>query len=104
MQEEAGKIVTAVHDFPADVLALSLLAQDSSFAEVSLWRVNQTKCIRLCLILKRAIKNMNSAMHKEEFAWQYIFHIEYFRSAIIVMTRTYQNPLTDRILIFLFTD
>lgn len=43
---------------------------------------------------------MNWAVHKEEFAWQYIFDIEYFRSAVIAMRRTSQNPLADRIFNF----
>lgn len=54
----------------------------------------------LCPILKCAVNHMNSAVHKEEFVWHYIFHMEYFKLPIITMTRTYQNPLTGRILIF----
>lgn len=72
-QERCKMLVTATHNFSADVLALSL--SDSSFTEVSLQRIDQSKCIRLCLILKCAIKNTNSAVHKEEFARQNVFHI-----------------------------
>lgn len=35
-QERCNMLFTTAHDFPADVLALSLLAQDSSLTEVSL--------------------------------------------------------------------
>lgn len=72
-QERCKMLVTATHNFSADVLALSL--SDSSFTEVSLQRIDQSKCISLCLILKCAIKNTNSAVHNEEFTRQNVFHI-----------------------------
>lgn len=66
-QERCKMPVPAAYGLPADVVALSHLAQDSSFTEVSLYRVSQSKCIQLCPLSKCPVKHMNSAVHKEEF-------------------------------------
>ncbi|KAI1238423.1 hypothetical protein IHE44_0013152 [Lamprotornis superbus] len=46
--ERGRKDVTAAHNFPADVLALNLSVQDSSFTELSLQRINQS--LGLCCL------------------------------------------------------